>query len=72
MAEQRRRTGADRGREESAARMRPGGNAGAGGGHQVRSLYCDADRPRFYREKTECLRFRRKLRVRAPEGPDGG
>ncbi|MFC7744631.1 polyphosphate polymerase domain-containing protein [Nocardiopsis composta] len=52
-------------REEAAARMRPDGHAGAGGGYQVWSLYYDTDRLRFYREKIEGLRFRRKLRVRA-------
>ncbi|WP_226961436.1 MULTISPECIES: polyphosphate polymerase domain-containing protein [Streptomyces] len=56
-------------RREVAARMRPDGNGGPGvnggpGGYGVWSLYYDTTGLRFYWEKIEGLRFRRKLRIR--------
>ncbi|MFE3456792.1 VTC domain-containing protein [Nocardiopsis aegyptia] len=50
-------------RAELAARMAPDGHAGPHG-YGVWSLYYDTQRLRFYWEKIEGLRFRRKLRVR--------
>ncbi|MFC3996977.1 polyphosphate polymerase domain-containing protein [Nocardiopsis sediminis] len=50
-------------RAELAARMDTDGNAGAGG-YGVWSLYYDTQRLRFYWEKIEGLKFRRKLRIR--------
>ncbi|OKI20398.1 vacuolar transporter [Nocardiopsis sp. TSRI0078] len=50
-------------RAELTARMRTDHNAGADG-YGVWSLYYDTQRLRFYHEKIEGLRFRRKLRVR--------
>ncbi|WP_051415626.1 polyphosphate polymerase domain-containing protein [Nocardiopsis sp. CNT312] len=50
-------------RSELAGRMLVDRNAGAGG-YGVWSVYYDTDRLRFYWEKVEGLRFRRKLRVR--------
>ncbi|SOD66711.1 VTC domain-containing protein [Streptomyces zhaozhouensis] len=50
-------------RREVAARMRPDGNAGPNG-YGVWSLYYDTTGLRFYWEKIEGLRFRRKLRIR--------
>lgn len=57
-------------RREVAARMRPDGNAGAHG-YGVWSVYYDTQGLRFYWEKIEGLRFRRKLRIRryGPLGP---
>jgi hypothetical protein len=50
-------------REELAARLDVDEYA-AGGGYGVWSLYYDTERLRFYWEKIEGLRFRRKLRIR--------
>lgn len=50
-------------RAELTARMERDRNAGPRG-YGVWSLYYDTDRLRFYYEKIEGLRFRRKLRVR--------
>ncbi|GAA3853660.1 polyphosphate polymerase domain-containing protein [Streptomyces sedi] len=50
-------------RREVAARMRQDGNAGPNG-YGVWSLYYDTTGLRFYWEKIEGLRFRRKLRIR--------
>lgn len=50
-------------RAELTARMRADRNAGPDG-YGVWSLYYDTDRLRFYHEKIEGLRFRRKLRLR--------
>ncbi|UED87474.1 polyphosphate polymerase domain-containing protein [Streptomyces profundus] len=57
-------------RQEIAARMRPDGHAGAHG-YGVWSVYYDTRGLRFYWEKIEGLRFRRKLRIRryGPLGP---
>ncbi|MDT0270718.1 polyphosphate polymerase domain-containing protein [Streptomyces sp. DSM 44915] len=57
-------------RREVAARMRADGNSGARG-YGVWSLYYDTQGLRFYWEKIEGLRFRRKLRIRryGPLGP---
>ncbi|MBB4931283.1 hypothetical protein F4561_002103 [Lipingzhangella halophila] len=50
-------------RAEIAARMESDSNAGANG-YGVWSLYYDTQRLRFYWEKIEGLKFRRKLRIR--------
>ncbi|WP_017555489.1 polyphosphate polymerase domain-containing protein [Nocardiopsis baichengensis] len=50
-------------RAELSARMQADANAGANG-YGVWSLYYDTRRLRFYWEKIEGLRFRRKLRIR--------
>jgi hypothetical protein len=50
-------------REELAARLDVDQYA-AGGGYGVWSLYYDTERLRFYWEKIEGIRFRRKLRIR--------
>ncbi|MFV2197230.1 polyphosphate polymerase domain-containing protein [Nocardiopsis sp. LOL_012] len=50
-------------RAELAGRMLVDRNAGPGG-YGVWSVYYDTDRLRFYWEKVEGLRFRRKLRIR--------
>ncbi|MEV0647864.1 polyphosphate polymerase domain-containing protein [Phytomonospora sp. NPDC050363] len=50
-------------REELAARLTPDPNSGEGG-YGVWSTYYDTAALRFYWEKIEGLRFRRKLRVR--------
>lgn len=50
-------------RDELTARMGRDGNAGPRA-YGVWSLYYDTDRLRFYHEKIEGLKFRRKLRIR--------
>jgi hypothetical protein len=50
-------------REELATRLDVDAYA-AGGGYGVWSLYYDTERLRFYWEKIEGIRFRRKLRIR--------
>ncbi|XKK39158.1 polyphosphate polymerase domain-containing protein [Nocardiopsis sp. ARC36] len=59
-------------RAELTARMLPDRNAGADG-YGVWSLYYDTRGLRFYHEKIEGLRFRRKLRIRryGEVGPAG-
>jgi hypothetical protein len=57
------RTLVDTLREELAARLDVDEYA-AGGGYGVWSLYYDTERLRFYWEKIEGIRFRRKLRIR--------
>ncbi|MFD3685409.1 polyphosphate polymerase domain-containing protein [Nocardiopsis sp. NPDC058631] len=58
-------------RAELTARMNADRNAGANG-YGVWSLYYDTQRLRFYYEKIEGLKFRRKLRIRryGEIGPD--
>ena len=50
-------------REELTGRMEPDPHAGPSG-YGVWSVYYDTAQLRFYREKIEGLKFRRKLRIR--------
>ncbi|MBU6532510.1 polyphosphate polymerase domain-containing protein [Streptomyces sp. A108] len=57
-------------RDELAERMDRDAHSPVGG-YGVWSLYYDTPRLRFYWEKIEGLKFRRKLRIRHYGGPDG-
>ncbi|WP_370255498.1 VTC domain-containing protein [Streptomyces sp. V4I8] len=57
-------------RDELAERMDRDLNSPVGG-YGVRSLYYDTPQLRFYWEKIEGLKFRRKLRIRHYGNPDG-